>query len=157
MTLSGLHRVLWQRLLHCARCAVLVQATRKFAPRPDRAAQPAQPIIVAGALRSTTGLGQSARLCYRALAMAGYDVRGIDLSRLFMQPTDLAGFEYRDGTGLEGPGTLILHVNSPFRLLWSLGRSVVKGKWVVGYWAWERRGSPRNGMSAHRLYTKCGR
>jgi glycosyltransferase involved in cell wall biosynthesis len=139
MMLSSVHRVLWQRLPRRARRAALMEATRRLAPRPDRSAQPAEPIIVAGALRSSTGLGQSARLCYRALETAGYDVRGIDMSALFMQPTDLPGFAYRDGTGLEGSGTLILHVNSPFLplALWSLGKSVVRGKWVVGYWAWE--------------------
>jgi glycosyltransferase involved in cell wall biosynthesis len=139
MMLSSLHRVLWQRLPRHARRAVLTGATRRLAPRPDRSAQPAEPIIIAGALRSSTGLGQSARLCYRALEAAGYDVRGIDMSVLFMQPTDLPGFTYRDGAGHEGAGTLILHVNSPFvpLALWSLGRSLVRGKWVVGYWAWE--------------------
>ena len=139
MMLSSLHRVLWQRLPRRARRAALMEATRRLAPRPDRLAHPAEPIIVAGALRSSTGLGQAARLCYRTLEAAGYDVRGIDMSALFMQPTDLPGFAYRDGTGLEGPGTLILHVNSPFvpLALWSLGRSVVRGKWVVGCWNWE--------------------
>jgi len=139
MTLSRLHRVLWQRLPQRARRAALMRATRGVAPRVDSAAQPAEPIIVAGALRASTGLGQSARLCYRALETAGYDVRGVDLSALFMQPIDLPGFTYRDGAGFEGAGTLILHVNSPFvpLALWSLGKSVVRGKWVVGYWAWE--------------------
>ncbi len=39
------------------------------------------------------------------------------------------------GTG----GTLVVHHNAPFlpHALWALGRARVRGRRVIGYWAWE--------------------
>ena len=51
-----------------------------------------------------------------------------------------------------GAGTLILHVNSPFvpLALLKIGRAVVEGKWVIGYWHWELPEAPpdwRHGLT----------
>ncbi|MGD9827256.1 MAG: glycosyltransferase family 4 protein [Hyphomicrobiaceae bacterium] len=147
-----LHRQIWQRLPRSARRDVFLRLTAFLAPRP-RAALPArQPLIVAGSLRSSSGLGQSARLCYAALAGAGFDVRVADLTTDAFQDTDLPVFEAPDGRRHEGSGTLILHINGPLvpLALLRLGRRFLAGKRIIGYWAWElpevgpdwRRGVP---------------
>jgi glycosyltransferase involved in cell wall biosynthesis len=56
-----------------------------------------------------------------------------------MQDQNLADFQFEDGSQSAGAGTLILHVNAPwvpFALL-LLGRRLVRGKRIVGYWHWE--------------------
>jgi glycosyltransferase involved in cell wall biosynthesis len=97
------------------------------------------PVIVAGALRNASGLGESARLCHDALKPSGPPVFGIDLTVGLMQPLDHPDFAFTDGRMHEGPGTLIVHVNSPLMPLamWRLGRRLVRDKYVIGYWAWE--------------------
>ena len=98
-----------------------------------------EPIVVVGCFCSATGVGESARLCYQALRIGGVDVYGIDVSRVLMHPTDLADFDFRDGRSIRGPGTLLVHVNAPLMPLvfLSLGRQLIRRKWIVGYWAWE--------------------
>jgi glycosyltransferase involved in cell wall biosynthesis len=136
---SLIHRVVWTRLPRAARRACLFALTHLAATRPDPNARPAEPIVVVGCLRSATGLGESARLCYAALSGQGFDVWGIDVSSLLMQPLDLPDHAFRDGRALRGPGTLLMHVNAPLMplVLLSLGQQIISGKWVVGYWAWE--------------------
>jgi glycosyltransferase involved in cell wall biosynthesis len=133
-----IHRHVWQRLPYYARRRVLFAATSALAPRPTPRARPNTPFIVVGPLRTASGLGQSARLCYEALRMAGFEVRGIDLTSTLMQPVDFPSFEWIDGWSCIGPGTLIIHVNAPFLALAmaQLGTRV-RDKFVVGYWAWE--------------------
>lgn len=134
-----LHRQLWQRLPRSWRRAGLFRATASLAPLPTPWARPTTPIIVAGALRTASGLGESARLCHDALKVSGKEVFGIDLTAGLMQPMDRADFAFADARTQEGPGTLIVHVNSPLMPLaiWLLGRKVVRDKYIVGYWAWE--------------------
>ena len=133
------HRTIWSCLPRRLRRAALFGLTGFAASKPDPDARPAEPIIVVGCLRSATGLGESARLCYQALSASGMDVRGIDVSSLLMQPLDLPNFEFRDGRTSRGFGTLILHVNAPLMplVLLSLGQKIIREKWIVGYWAWE--------------------
>jgi glycosyltransferase involved in cell wall biosynthesis len=110
-----------------------------MAPRPTFGAKPAAPLIVAGTLHTASGLGRSARLCHDALGLSGLPVHGVDLTLGLMQPVDRAEFAFADGRGCEGPGTLILHINSPLVPLaqWRLGSRLVRDKYIVGYWAWE--------------------
>jgi glycosyltransferase involved in cell wall biosynthesis len=133
-----LHRHVWQRLPYLTRRRVLIAATSAVAPRPTTGARPSEPIIVVGPLRTASGLGQSARLCYDALRLAGFEVRGIDLTSTLMQPEDYPSFEWVDGRSCLGEGTLIIHVNAPFLALAmaQLGTRI-RDKFVVGYWAWE--------------------
>ena len=135
----ALHHQLWQRLPRTWRREGLFRATSLLAPRPTPLARPATPIIVAGALRTASGLGESARLCHDALKLSGLPVFGIDLTSGLMQPLDNLDFCFVDGGSFCGPGTLLVHVNSPLipLALWLLGRSVVQNKYVIGYWAWE--------------------
>jgi len=138
------HRVVWQRLPVEWRRRALFNMTAAIAPKPTESALGAEPIIVAGALRSATGLGESARLCHDALQSAGLDVYGVDLSASLMQPRDVE-FSYRDGREVAGPGTVIDHVNAPLMpfAAYLLGHKLIAGKHIVGYWAWELPSVPR--------------
>lgn len=134
-----LHCHLWQRLPRSWRRETLFKWMALLATRAKDGTRPAAPITVAGALRTASGLGESARLCYDALKASGLPVFGVDLTADLMQPLDHADFTFADGRDQEGPGTLILHVNSPLVPLatWRLGRRLVRDKFVIGYWAWE--------------------
>jgi glycosyltransferase involved in cell wall biosynthesis len=135
-----LHRIIWQRLLsRRLRRKLLIEATRLMAPRPDKAPQPSERFIIAGYLRACSGLGESARLCYRALSDAGADVSAIDLSRALMQDQDRADFEFVEASRSVGAGTIILHVNAPWvpLAMLLLGRRIIRGKRIIGYWHWE--------------------
>jgi glycosyltransferase involved in cell wall biosynthesis len=133
------HHLIWTRLPRGARRSALFALTHLAASKPSPGARPAEPITVVGCLRSTTGLGQSARLCHSALSGQGFDVHGIDVSSELMQPLDFPDYTFRDGRLLRGPGTLLMHVNAPLMpfVFLSLGRQIVSQKWIVGYWAWE--------------------
>lgn len=117
---------------------MLFFVTSARAPRPSASARPSLPIIVVGTLQTASGLGQSARLSYLALQEAGVPVYGIDLTAELMQPVDLP-FAFRDGRSLEGPATLLVHINGPLMPLamMRLGRAIVGQRFVTGYWAWE--------------------
>lgn len=138
-----IHRAVWQRLPRQFRRAALFRATKIVAPRPSEAVVASLPIIIAGALRTASGLGEGARLAHNALKSAGVPVYGIDLTATLMQPLDF-DFEFADGAKLTGAGTLILHVNGPLTPLamQRIGRSVVRDKTIVGYWAWELPAAP---------------
>ena len=94
---------------------------------------------MAGSFRTSTGLGQSARLCYLALKAQGMDVKAIDLTDAFMQPLDYSSEDLLFEDSCDGYGTLILHVNAPLipLALTLLGMNTVANKYVIGYWAWE--------------------
>ena len=143
------HRV-WQKLPQHWRRAALFQATAALAPRPDSAAAACEPMLVAGTLRTASGLGQSARLCLAALMASDIDVRGIDITKAMMQPPDLPGDfmaqpgihdldDIRNRHDYGGAGTLLLFVNSPVvpLAMMRLGRHLVQHKRIIGYWAWE--------------------
>jgi len=137
--IASLHRRLWRRLPRHWRRAALFHATALAAPRPSANARAAAPIIVAGALRTASGLGESARLCHDALKGAGLPVFGADLTAALMQPEDVWDFAFEDGRAIDGTGTIILHVNAPLvpLAMLRLGRRLVRDKRIVGYWAWE--------------------
>lgn len=134
-----LHRHLWQRLPYQWRRSALFHASSLLAPRPTASAIPKPPVILAGPLRTASGLGQAARLCHDALkAAAEYPVFGVDLTSVLMQPKDVE-FAFADGRDHRGAGTIILHVNSPHvpHAMLSLGQRILHEKYVIGYWAWE--------------------
>jgi glycosyltransferase involved in cell wall biosynthesis len=133
------HTHLWQNVPRGLRRRVLFHLTANLAPRPTPDAAATSPIIVAGLLRTASGLGEGARLCHDALSQCGHVVYGIDLSECFRQPGPVVPFKHRDGRSVEGQGTLILHINGPYMplALMRLGRRFLKGKKIIGYWAWE--------------------
>ena len=139
-----LHTGLWQRLPRRLRRKLLFITTSRLAPRPSWDGTVGGPVVVAGFLRTASGLGESARLCHDALIRGGYDVYGIDLSGAFKQPGPTVNFSFRDGRCIWGAGTVILHINSPFvpLALLCLGRRLLAYKKIVGYWAWELQEVP---------------
>jgi glycosyltransferase involved in cell wall biosynthesis len=141
---SFLHRQVWQRLPRSWRRRALFGASAWAAPRVAPNAKPALPIIVAGPLRTASGIGETARLCHSALAAAGLPVYGLDLTTALMQELDFPGYRFENAGGLRGSGTIILHVNSPMVpiAMLRLGRDFLHGKHVIGYWAWELPAAP---------------
>jgi glycosyltransferase involved in cell wall biosynthesis len=138
------HTYLWQNVPRGLRREVLFRVTARLAPRPTPDAGGGSPIIVAGFLRTASGLGEGARLCYEALSRCGQDVYGIDLTEFFGQPGPVVPFSFRDGRSIKRAGSLVLHVNGPFvpLALMRLGRRLVRGKKIIGYWAWELSSVP---------------
>jgi glycosyltransferase involved in cell wall biosynthesis len=105
-----------------------------LAPRPDRppppraGGAPTHTVIVAGELDRASGLGEAARLQIAALGTLGIAATGLPLGR------------NRDAGGPMPAGApLLLHVNSPQTALalLQLPRHLVRGRIVVGCWAWE--------------------
>jgi len=84
-----------------------------------------------------SGIGEGARLAYDALEAAGMQPAAFDISAAFGQ-AEIAGPARRAMVPGSG-GTLVVHHNAPFlpHALWALGRNRVRGRRVVGYWAWE--------------------
>src|SRR5262249_18191749 len=138
------HRHLWQRMPRELRRRGLFFLTSQLAPRPIREQRAAAPFIVVGFLRTSSGLGESARLCHDALAQCGYEVYGIDLTASFDQIGPKVDFPFKDGRALEGAGTLILHVNGPFvpLAMVCLGKRLIAAKRIIGYWAGELTDAP---------------
>src|SRR4051794_19881383 len=121
--LHPLHRA-WRILPRGARRAVLLQGSAWFAPRPDAPAPPAGAgFAVAGELDRASGLGEGARLTLRALELLG-----------------VPAWPVRAGAAAPPPGApLVVHANPPtlpLELI-RLGRGLVRGRRVIGYWVWE--------------------
>jgi glycosyltransferase involved in cell wall biosynthesis len=136
MAYSLAHR-LWRLLPQKLRRQAFNSLTTFAAPRPDRAPPGGPPVAVVGAFRSASGLGEGARLAYAALAASGFEPAGFDVSAALDQ-CELPPQELRPlvaGTG----GSLIVHINAPYfaYALRALGRAQIRGRRIVGYWAWE--------------------
>ncbi len=158
--LHPLHRA-WRVLPAGTRRRLLSRGAALLAPRPDRhpppwpAGLPAS-VVVAGELGRASGLGEGARVMLRALeglGVAGHPLeagllaagegRGAD-GALAVAPR-VAGGRARSGARADGSGEvpagapLVLHVNAPVlpAALLRLPRGLLRGRRVVGYWAWE--------------------
>lgn len=148
-----IHRLIWQRLPRKFRRNLLMCIMQVLAPRPAEVVQCSHRFIVVGYLRTCSGLGEAARLCYDALRATGASVAGIDLSAAMMQDDERADFEFEDGSQIEGAGTIILHVNAPWvpYALFLLGRRLVRGKRIVGFWHWELPEVPKDWRVGYRF------
>jgi glycosyltransferase involved in cell wall biosynthesis len=126
---------------------------RALAPTPTKVVQTSHQFIVVGYLRTCSGLGESARLCYDALKTNWASVAGIDLSAAMIQDNKRADFEFEDGSQIVGPGTIILHVNAPWIpfALFLLGRRLIRGKRIVGFWHWELPEVPKDWSVGYRF------
>ncbi len=150
MAYSLAHR-LWRLLPQKLRRQAFNSLTTFAAPRPDRASVGGRPIAVVGAFRSASGLGEGARLAYAALAASGFQPAGFDVSAALDQ-CELPLPQLRPlvaGTG----GSLVVHVNAPYfaYALSRLGRAQIRGRRIVGYWAWELPRLPADWNGAFRL------
>ncbi len=121
--LNPLHR-LWRGLPQGPRRRMLNNAAVWLAPRPDRPPPAARlGIAVAGELDRASGLGEGARLFLRGLEALG-----------------VPHWEAGAGRPLPPPGVpLVVHGNPaamPLEML-RLGRKLVHGRRVIGFWPWE--------------------
>ncbi len=129
-SLHPLHR-LWRLLPARGRRALLARGTALLAPRPDHAPPPPRAgMVVGGELARASGLGEAARLMARVIAGFGLATWQVDTSNRFS-----AGLPDDAPVGVP----LLLHANAPV-LPWALlhlPRRLVRGRRVIGYWAWE--------------------
>ena len=107
---------------------------------------------MAGFLRTPSGVGESARLCFAALAALGLSPRYVDLSQRFGHRPLLDVFDEGGDADWSSAGPLIIHANPPelAAVLCRLGRRAVANRYIVGYWAWELEQVPRSWKSAFR-------
>ena len=122
MALNPLHR-LWRALPQEPRRRLLHRAAETIAPRPDRPAPPARRgIAVGGELGQASGLGEGARILLHGLDRLGVPNWPADPRR---PPPDGA--------------PIVLHVNPaalPLAML-RLGRTMLRGRRIIGLWPWE--------------------
>jgi glycosyltransferase involved in cell wall biosynthesis len=117
--------------------SLVYQATSVPAALDLADAATGRPTVV-GFFRSPSGIGQSARLCYAALSRLGLRPQYIDLSPRFQPAGMLAPF-LPDAPSSSGRGPIIIHANPPElpAVTSYLGRRVLTGRMIVGFWAWE--------------------
>lgn len=145
--LQQFRRQIWSRLPHRLRQAVLHTLLGDRLAPIAIGAPAAQPVCVVGLLSTTTGIGEGARLTGRALAALGYDVLSVDVSSLLSGTAPPAERPRRLDPG---PGTAILHFNPDHlpAIVTLLGRRRLRGKRIIGYWAWELPRIPERWLPA---------
>jgi glycosyltransferase involved in cell wall biosynthesis len=133
---SALRR-LWQRLPPSTRSQILFDVSRMVAPLPDAKPRGGFPLAIAGLFSTASGVGEGARLAYAALDSASYAPAAFDLSPAFGQVEMSEATQRREV--MPGAGSLIVHHNGPYlpHALWTLGRAQLRGRRIIGYWAWE--------------------
>jgi|SRR6185369_7726323 len=130
-------RRLWQQLPQHTRRQIMYDVGRLLAPRPDSSPRGGWPLSIAGLFSTASGLGEGARLAYAALEAAGRTPAAYDLSPAFgqkeMAPPSLRALQSGGG------GSLVVHHNGPYtpHAMWALGSARVRGRRIIGYWAWE--------------------
>ncbi len=146
---SALRR-LWQRLPQNTRSQILFDVSRIIAPLPDANPPGGFPLAIAGLFSTASGVGEGARLAYAALDAAGFVPAAFDLSRAFGQ-VEMTDAAQRRALA-PGAGSLIIHHNGPFlpHALWALGRARVRGRRIIGYWAWELPRLPNEWQASFR-------
>lgn len=137
MTRSVLHSA-WRMIPRDFRQRILLDGAPIVAPRPTANPLGGMPIGVAGWFRSASGLGEGARLGYRALEGAGLEPSSCDLSSAFAQDDLRMPIDMRPLVPGSG-GSLVIHLNAPSLpyAMCALGRSRIQGRRIIGYWAWE--------------------
>ncbi len=138
--LHPLHR-LWRALPARSRRRLLSHGTALLAPRPDRpppAVVPERGIIVGGEIGRASGLGEAARLMLRGLEAIGVPAHALQAG--LRVPGDPSDTDTHDPSGRLPAGLpLLLHVNAPLlpAALLRLPRGLLRGRRVIGHWAWE--------------------
>ncbi len=131
----GMLQRAWRRLPAGPRRRLLARGAAMLAPRPDlNPPDPVHGIAVAGEIGRASGLGEGARLMLRAAESLGVPC--------WRMAASLTGGRGADETGGSLPPRgvpLILHVNPPFlpATLLRLPRGLIRGRRVIGLWAWE--------------------
>ncbi len=139
LRLHPLHRA-WRALPPRSRRLLLARGSALLAPRPDRVPPPARGgVAVAGELARPSGLGESARLMLTALQRLGVPGWPVNIGPpLLREGHDTP----QNDVSAEPPpagAPLLLHINAPQLplALLRLPRGLVRGRRVIGYWAWE--------------------
>ncbi len=115
----------------------LSRAAALLAPRPDWPAPATRAgIVVGGEISRASGLGEGARLMLAALA--GLGVPAWEMECGLLPPGETPRPAGRPAAPPAG-APLVLHVNAPLlpAALLRLPRGLLRGRQVVGYWAWE--------------------
>lgn len=159
----------WQRIPKAWRTRLLPQgaraalAARLSRGKPNPLTYPAPslrlPLLTAGLLTSTSGIGETARLAFRALRSAypgavAYDVSGA-LGHRDDQGTD--GFTTAERPAADASLLLCLNAPSHTLALDLLGTDLVRGRRVIGYWVWDLPSLPESWRAAlpflHEIWT----
>lgn len=142
--LKKLGRHCWHVSPQWLRCAFLEALCRTRAvPAQGVCVEDDGPMYVCGAFQSLSGLAQGARLYLAARKREGRKVFGVDVGKAMRAGRELelmpGCLELRQLREMTGSGTVVIHANPPgFQLaLAGLGKSFLRGKRVVAYWAWE--------------------
>ncbi len=137
MGVVSLLRRAWRILPRGPRRRAVARVLAWATPRPDRDPPPAVPgLAVAGSL-DATGIGEGARLVLAAL-------EGLGVPHWAVVP----------GGPVPPPGVPLLVAANPAMLGWTLlrlGRRMVRGRRVIGHWAWELPVAPPAWRDAARL------
>ena len=133
----GLGHALWRMVPPVYRRAALSHVTAALTPFPALPeAAAAVGMVVAGEFSRASGIGAVARLMAQAASGLGTPVWRMDLAPLAGEAGELPPPE--DAPAAEG-APLVVHVNAPLLplALRRMGRTVLAGRRIVGYWAWE--------------------
>lgn len=130
---------------------------RRMIARPAqvRPAKRDTPLVVAGLFSTANGIGEGARMTYRALKAAGLDPIAVDLSESFALSDMDTDIPCR--SMLEDPeGTLILQLNGPETMsaMQHLGMQRGRNWYTIGYWAWELPEFPNGWEKAFRYISE---
>jgi hypothetical protein len=132
--LHPLHR-LWRGLPPGLRRAAHARTTAWLAPHPDAVPPPVRRgVAVCGETARASGLGEGARLMHAALDLLGVPAWLIDAA------PRLPGEPPGEPISMPPGGVpLVLHVNAPLlpAALLRLPRGALRGRRIIGYWAWE--------------------
>ena len=132
----------WKASPQSLRCLLLDGLCLLRAQKRVTAAD-AAPLFVCGAFRSNSGLAQSARLYAQRRQRLGAHVLMVDITAAMLQRRDFVPAEEPPDPAhilnTRGCGTVVIHANPPqFQLaLCKLGKDFLRGKRLIGYWAWE--------------------
>jgi glycosyltransferase involved in cell wall biosynthesis len=110
----------------------MTRISASLAPKPDRVPPASSDgIIVAGEMASASGLAESARILHQVIAAHGLARGTLALG--------LPGFVEMPSTTLAPGAAVLAVVNAPILppSLLRLPRGALKGRRVIGFWAWE--------------------
>lgn len=150
-------RAAWRALLpprvrRLAQPALAHLAGRKVM-RALRDASPSHqpgPLIVSGLLAEAKGISRAAHLTIAGLREAGFDPIAHDLRPLL----SLGGGRAPEATFARPGGVWLLHVNAPeaIRALAALPPEMWKGRYRIGYWAYELSRIPADWVRASQAF-----